>query len=76
MAPRDHRYLTVLIYAGECLARRAGLQNCNGGKATLEDRVFRELRLDENVISSFVPLLLDELEKLGLSPRFASSLRG
>ncbi len=72
VAPADHIYLTILTYAGECLAQRAGLQNCNSGKPALEDRIFEELRLDENTTSSFVPLLLSELEKLGLSPRCTS----
>ncbi len=72
VAPVEHRYLTILIYAGECLTQRAGLQNCHGEPPALEDRVFAELRLNEDMTTSFVPLLLTELERLGLSPRTAA----
>ncbi|MFT7618633.1 MAG: HD-like signal output (HDOD) protein [Planctomycetota bacterium] len=75
VAPSDHRYLTILLYAGECLAHRAGLQHGKSTRPLLEDRIFAELRLDESVTSSFIPMLLTELERLGLSPRTTTLAR-
>lgn len=75
VATSPYRYLTILVYAAECLVRRTGLKVADVTGTPLEDRVFAELRLEDDVISSFVPLLLSELEKMGLAPRTVSTSR-
>ncbi|MCA9322527.1 MAG: HDOD domain-containing protein [Planctomycetes bacterium] len=57
-APNRHRYLAILIYAAECLAKRAGFADLFGDDALqLEHRILEELRLDDLILRAHVPVL-------------------
>lgn len=54
IAPADHRYLSMLIYAAECTARHGGYSQLDGEMApALEDRVLEELRLNRRIIEAY-----------------------
>jgi HD-like signal output (HDOD) protein len=65
MAPSEHRYLTMLVYAGECLARHAGHFDMDGESAPpLESKILAELRISERTIAAYVPILRERLDAL------------
>lgn len=64
-APAEHRFLATILYAAECLARRAGFDDLDGDtSAALEPRVLAELRLNERVIEALVPALGEKVGAL------------
>ena len=74
-SPRDHRYLTMIVYAGECLARRAGFGDlCGEEVPALEWQVLAELRLGVASLDATVPILKERIDALGLQP--SPSLEG
>lgn len=61
-APIEHRYLTMIVYAAECLARHAGFGDLDGDpKPVLEERVLCELRLSPKVIGACAPALREKV---------------
>ena len=57
-APSDHRYLTILLYAAECLAWRAGYRDgCADAAPHLESRILAELRLTPESLEMCIPVL-------------------
>ena len=68
-APTEHRYLSTLLFAAECLARRAGqVDFCGNDSELLEPRILATLRIGNGVIEAYVPLFKAELQRLGIRP--------
>lgn len=73
-APVEHRYLAMIVYAAECLARHAGFGDLDGDpKPVLENRVLSELRLNPKVIGVCAPTLRERVATFGGT--FATSVR-
>jgi len=75
-APRSHRYLAMLVYAGECLARRAGFDDFGDEPPVLEEKILSELRLSLDLLDAHVPTMLNDLARAGIQPRLPSVLEG
>ncbi len=77
-APTRHRYLATLLFAGECLARRAGSGDESGiaDVESLEPRVLGSLRLGPSVVDALLPLFGAELRRLGIPLRRPPLLDG
>ena len=63
-APAEFRFLTVLLYASECLAMRAGFRFLYGNRTlALEESVLASLRISDPQLRAYVPVLRNLVEQ-------------